>query len=687
MKLKRLLILLACMLLPTALCSAADDMIIRADAMSQSQEDDTVTADGNVRVEWGTMTMTSRRATYNRETRIMNAFGDVVIVKGDQTLRGESATWDLNSGRGEMIHGDASLKNSSLTLTGDRIVRNEDRTLLLSSTQFTTCDSPTPSWKLSADKLDVDLEGYAVGRNIVFYVKDTPVMYLPWFAFPATRDKKSGVLFPDFGYSKKRGAELDIPLYWVISPSQDATFDLDMQTKRGVGLGVDYRYLRKRGSEGDLYGYLIYDTKESRWRGQLSQMHREIFSPDMNLRSSVNLTTDHDFRSDFGVKSGDYNSQSNDTIVNALKSWQHYALNATLRYSQDLYADNNRDTLQTLPSIGLAAVRQEIFSTPLYADLDATASNFQRDNGPDGQRLYAFPRVSLVTGLPGYVNATIYAGLHLRGYNTTDIPDSSDVKESTANMMPEAGATLSSSFSRVFDINGERLKKLRHELTPEISYRYTPHRDQSRLPSYDYDDRILHQNVVYYGVTSHLSGRFQNNESTEYRDISRIRLMQGYSIDGTRREELTMADNSHDASDLILESETWLHPQFRLLFDARYNFHENYLSSANPGLEFDDKRGDTAGFSYRMTRNSVDSANQVEFLEARLSTKYFNPWTFGYSTRYSFDKSGFLESVYSAEYRHQCWSVTMAVHQRSGNPSFSINFNLAGLSDINSSRP
>lgn len=684
MKLKRLLILIACLLLPTAVCRAAEDMTIRADAMSQA--DDSVTAEGTVRVEWDGMTMSANRATYNRETRILTASGDVLIAKGGDTLRGESATWDLTTGRGEMTHGIAGVKNSTLTLTGDRIVRNEDSTLLLDATQFTTCELPNPSWKFSADKLDVNLEGYAVGRDIVFYIKETPVMYLPWLAFPATREKKSGLLFPHMGYSSKRGAQLDIPLYWVISPSQDATFDLDMQTERGVGLGADYRYLRKRGSEGDLYGYLIYDTKESRWRGQVTQTHREIFSPDMNLRSSVNLTSDHDFRDDYGVRNGDYNSQSNDTIVNALKSWQQYALSATLRYSQDLYAENNRNTLQTLPSISLAAVRQEIFSTPLYFDLDATASNFQRDNGPDGQRLDAFPRLSLVTGLPGYLNATIYAGLHLRGYNSSDIPDTSDVKESTANMMPEAGASLSASFSRVYDMDGERLKKLRHELTPEISYRYSPHRDQSRLPFYDYDDRILHQNLVYYGVTSHLGGRFQNGESTEYRDISRIRLMQGYSIDGTRREELTMADNSHDASDLILESETWLHPQLRLLFDARYDFHENHLSSADPGLEYDDKRGNSAGISYRMTRNSVDTANQVEYLAARLSTKQFNPWTFEYSTRYSFDKSGFLESTYSAEYRHQCWSLTMAVHHRSGNPSFSINFNLAGLSDITSSR-
>ncbi len=681
MNIKRLLILLACLLLHAAAGRAEDDITIKADSMSHNQADDTVSADGNVRMEWGGMTMTARRAIYNRETRILTAYEDVVIIKGEDRLRGDTATWNMASGQGELNNATADVADSSISLSGERIVRNNDGTLILNNTQLTTCEQPNPSWKFSAGQLKVDPRGYAIGRNLVFYIKDTPVMYVPWMAFPATREKQSGLLFPHLGYSKKRGAQLDIPFYWVISPSQDATIDLDLQSKRGAGLGVDYRYLRSRDSEGKLYGYLIYDTKESRWRGQMAQTHREIFSPDLNLRTSINLTTDRDFLDDYGIKSGDYNRQQNATVINALKTWQHYALNATLRYSEDMYAENNRDTLQTLPSFGLSTVRQQLFATPLYFDLDATATNFYRDNGVSGMRLHAFPRLSMVTGLPGYLNATLFAGLHLRGYNATDIPRNSDVKDSTAQMMPEVGATLSSSFSRVYEVDAGSLRRLRHELTPEVSYRYSPDRDQSRLPFYDYEDRILHQNVIYYGVTSHLTGRFQSGESTEYRDISRIRLYQGYSFDGSRRDELSLVDNSHDASDLILESDTWLHPRLRLTFDARYDLHHNYLSSAQPGLEYDDKRGTSAAISYRMTRNSETSANQVEYLQARLATTRFKPWSFAYSTRYSFDKPGFLGSVYSVEYQHQCWSVEFAVHHRSGNPTFTIGFNLAGLAD------
>jgi len=687
MKLKCISILLACLLFLTAhTSSAADEIIIKAETMSTNPADDTVNANGNVVMEWGGMTLTSQRAVYNQKTRVLDAYGNVVITKGEDKLKGEWATLDMATGRGEMHKGAAAVENSSLNLTGDKIVRNSDGTLTLNGTELTTCELPGPSWKFSAEYLYVNPDGYAIGKSIVFYIKDTPVLYIPWIAVPIVREKKTGLLFPKIGNSSKRGVQLDVPFYWVISPSQDAVIDVDIQTKRGVGLGVDYRYLRKRGSEGNLTGYFIYDNMTESWRGQVYQMHKEIFSPDLNLRSTVNLTTDRKFLDDYGEMSGDYNRQANSTVVNALKTWQNYALTANLRYTEDYYAADNSRTLQTLPEIGLVAVRQQIFSTPLYFDMDATASNFHRDTGTTGQRVQAFPRVSLISGLPGYLNATLYAGVHLRGHSTDNIPKGSGTNKTDGNLIPEIGATLSSSFSRVYDINGEHLKKLRHELTPEVSYRYEPDRDQSSLPMYDYDDRLIHQNVVYYGVTSYLSGKFQQGESTEYRDLSRIKLMQGYSINGTRRDELTMVDDTHRLSDVILETETWLHPLAKFTFDARYNFHENRISSAAPGLEFDDKHGNVAVASYRMAHNSTIAANNVEYLEAHLSTKYFKPWVLGYTARYSFDKSDFLEAVYSVEYRHQCWSVRLEMHDRTGNPSFSFSFNLAGLTDGGMSR-
>jgi LPS-assembly protein len=125
----------------------------------------------------------------------------------------------------------------------------------------------------------------------------------------------------------------------------------------------------------------------------------------------------------------------------------------------------------------------------------------------------------------------------------------------------------------------------------------------------------------------------------------------------------------------MLESDTWLHPQARLTFDARYNVYGNYLSSAAPGVQFDDKRGTTAGVSYRMAHK------EVEYLEGRLATRIFKPWAFSYATRYSFDRKNFLESVYTVEYSHQCWSIGVTYSDRRvTNPGHPVtfSFNLMG---------
>jgi LPS-assembly protein len=654
----------------------ADDGIrINADALEHNQTDDVITAKGNVVILWQGATLTSDTATYDRANRILKATGNVVIIKGGDSAKGESVSFDLDSGRGELSSGNIFLKQNNMRFSGDSINRTGENGYSASQGSYTTCDAETPSWKFGAGNLDMTIDDYGTAKDVVFYIKDVPVFYFPYIVFPVKRERQSGFLFPRFGWSGKKGAEADLFYYWAISPNQEATIDLDIQSKRGVGVGLDYRYLRKRGSTGNLGGYLIYDLNTNDTRGLISQSHREIFSPDMSMRSSINMTTDRLFLSDYGEKSGDYNRHSNDSTVNFLKTWQNYALSANLRYTQDYYATSNNSTLQTLPEIGLAAVRQQIFSTPVYFDLDSSATNFYRESGVIGQRLYGFPRLTLVTGIPGYLNVSVYGGAHLRAYHTENPIPASTMKDTDGSLLPETGVRLSTSFNRIYDINGEKLQKIRHEITPEVSYTYTLNQDQTRFPLYDYTDRIVHQNMLYYSLTSFLGGKFRSGDTTEYRDLMRLKLSQGYSISGGRQDLLTLVDNQHPWTDLILESETWLHPQARLTLDARYNVYGNYISSAAPGMEFDDKRGTTAGVSYRMAHN------EVEYMEGRLATKILKPWIFRYATRYSFDARAFLESVYSVEYHHQCWSVILSYLDRRGpSPSqtFSFSFNLMG---------
>lgn len=651
---------------------------IKANSLGHNLSDDIITASGDVFIVWEGMTLMAIKADYNRKTHVISATGNVVLIKDGDIVRGSRLTFDTNSGRGELENSTIFIRKGSIRLAGDKILKTGENEYSAENGSYTTCDAENPSWKIGASSLNLVADEYGTGKHAVFYIKSVPVFYFPYIIFPGKRERQTGFLFPQFGWSKTKGVEADLFYYWAISPSQDATVDLDIQSKRGVGAGLDYRYLRSGNSSGNLGGYLIHDQNTRSFRGVLSQSHREIFSPEMNLRSSINMTTDRSFLSDYGEKSGDYNRQSSDSTVNFHKTWQNVALTSSARFTQDYYAATNRNTLQTLPEIGLATVRQQLFSAPVYFDLDSRATNYYREEGTRGQRAYAFPRLTLVSGLPGYLHASLYAGAHMRAYNTDNIPAASPVRGNNGSLLPEAGARVSTSISRVYDTDGGTLKKLRHEIKPELSYTYAMNQDQSRFPQYDYFDRIPYQNIIYYSLTSLLGGKFRSGDTTEYRDLMRLRIMQGYSISGTRRDLLTLVDTDRPLTDLMLESETWIHPQARLTFDARYSVYDSTLTSATPGIEFDDKRGSSAGISYHMAKN------EVEYLEARMSTKILRPWTFSYSTRYSFDKRDFLESVYSAEYRHQCWSIMAAYRDRpdsNASRSFTVNFSLMGTFD------
>ena len=652
-----------------------ENIHIKADRMTQNAADGIYSADGNVVVLWQGATLTASQVSYKAATRMLHASGGVVLAKETSLLKGESLILDMNSGHAEIVATQLTIPDSNMTIVAEKITRTTETEFTASATELTTCDTPDPSWKFGADKLNVNLLGYATGRNVIFYVKDIPVLYLPWIAFPVVLEKRSGLLFPRVGTSTSRGAQLDIPVYWVISPSQDLQFDLDIMSRRGVGTGIDYRYIRTRGSEGRTSVYQVYDQVENRWRWQLGQEHKEIFSPDANLRVSSTTSSDRIFLADFGEKSGDYNRQSSETILNTLNTWQNYAITSYLRYTEDLYAATNRSTLQTLPSLGMAGVRHQIFSMPLYFDLDSSAANLYREEAPSGQRLYLFPRITLLPFKNSYLQASFFAGAHIRGYNTDRRDNNSGVQAHSGDILPEAGARFSTSLTRSYEIDSPVLKKIRHEIIPELRYSYAPERDQRQLPLYDYTDTMIYRNMVALSATSLLNGTFVSGDTTEYRELSRLKIEARYSFAGEQRDLLTLVERHNPWSDLIIDSETWLTQQLKLIFDTRYSLYGDHASTVVAGFEFDDRKGNAARAGYQMARS------EVEYFEGRIATTVIKPLNLSYLARYSFDRSDFLESVYAAEYRHKCWSVNMAVHQRPGNQSYSINLTLAGLGD------
>ncbi|MGE0157145.1 MAG: LPS-assembly protein LptD, partial [Geobacter sp.] len=501
------LLLMFLLLVPAALSAAeipgTEGMVIKADRMDHDVAGDLLTASGKVEMTWQGMTMTADQAVFNRQERILVATGNVIMVKAGDTLSGDRLIMDTETGRSEMENGHIFMSQGNFRADGAQIARLGDDQYALHQGEFTTCDAEVPSWKFGATDFDVTVEEYAAGSNVVFYVKNVPVFYFPYLILPVKRERQSGFLFPGFGSSTKRGTFIEIPFYWAISPSQEATFNLDLQTKRGVGLGTDYRNLRSRTSTGSAGGYIIYDNNEDKVRGQLVQYHREQLPDNLSLVTSINLTSDETYLRDYADKNGDYNRQYYDSRVVATKSWDHWLTAAQAIYTQDFATGSNAATLQRLPELLVYGVRQPLPYLPLQLDLDLIATNYYRENGMQGQRAVLTPQlISNQAFFNGRLNSRVSAGAQLRAYNVEDAPTTTEDQSVVA--VPELNAELASSFSRTLDGNLLGFKLLRHELAPTVAYRYVVDRDQQQYPLFDQNDRFLHQNLVYLSLASHL---------------------------------------------------------------------------------------------------------------------------------------------------------------------------------------
>jgi len=432
--------------------------------------------------------------------------------------------------------------------------------------------------------------------------------------------------------------------------------------------------MMRSGGFGNLNAYLIYDTDEDMLRGNFLIRHQQSFSPTLFFRADIDLTLDRDFYRDYGEVNGEYNRQYLESSAFITKHWERYSLTTELRYVENLYAVNNKATLQKLPNITFTGIKQQLLNTPFYVSLDSTFTNFHRQNGLQGQRLDLHPMLTYYTSPGGILEGAAWVGYRQRLYNTYGGDINTGFSDSG---IPDVGASLSSTFSRVYDTAWGNLKKVKHTIIPEVTYSFLPQQDQDDLPFFDYNDRLVSQNMIGYSLTNYLTGKYLSDDTpATYRDLAYLRISQGYEFSGTRRDVLTLVDEQRPFTDIRLEAK--LNPTERLSFylDSRFNPYELHFSTLDVSTDLADSEGNSVGVGYRFSRD------EVRYLEGKLNISYVEPFVFHYLTRYSFDTRDFLESYYALEYKQQCWGVTVSYRERPGDESFVVNFTLSGIGAI-----
>ena len=393
---------------------------------------------------------------------------------------------------------------------------------------------------------------------------------------PIKRDRQTGFLRPKPGYSELRGFVLDNSFFWAISRSTDATFYLDIETDRGIGKGLEYRYMRSRKSYGTATYYQYQensidrvrefrdglsnlsrpeDADNNRWRIQFQ--HHEELPGDVKLMADIDLVSDDEYFIDFGKGTSERSLESIESNVSASWRWSVFSLVGQFRFFNNLLDGDDATTLQRLPEISATSTEKKVGATPFYISSESSFVNFWRKEGLKGQRVDAHPRVSLPMNPLGLFDFTPSFGPRATFYLVDDHPDGRWFER----YIYDISADLTTTLVRVYGVDMPSLKALRHTMRPGLRYTYIPEKAQSGLPEFDALDRIAAANSLTYSFNSTLTGKLVDKDKTSYFDYLYLDVRQSYNLHEAQRDLVSATDERRPFSDItgevILKPSQW----------------------------------------------------------------------------------------------------------------------------------
>ncbi len=642
---------------------------LEADQLSYDKDTSLYRASGDVKLTQGDLEVRSQTLKWNQVSGEIEAEGDVQLISPDEELFGSKAHYNLQKGTGTVEDGRFYLRDQNLHVHGQTIERRGNLDYRIKNGTFTTCDGVVPSWKFGASQIDVTLGGYARARNTIFYLKDMPSLYFPYMIYPAKTERESGLLIPGVGYSSKRGVQYSGAYYQVLGVNQDATLYLDYLSDMGIGKGLEYRYVFGRGNAGEARAYHMNVDKvdgvvvdEERYA--LEWQHDGSLPGGVRMVADAEYVNDDQYFEDFGNVAEEYNKDKVQSIFSLSKSWGKYHLVGQLKYTKDLEVDDPT-TLQLLPRINFDASRQRLGESIFYYSLETEYSNFWRQEGLRGERLMLRPILAASIQLWDVIGVAPEISYRERYYwNLND--DSDSENEGFAEFSTRINTRVQKVYHRPFGL----FDKLRHSVEPELVYRYIPEVNQEHLPDFDDYDRIDEKNQIEYALVQRFTVRSDRvDASPTYRELFYLRLSQTYDLTDEAREQRFQELRI----ETMLLPTTWLTLQTDTTLDVDSG---DWTKIAVEG-KIEDKQDNSLRVEYR-----YDSDEDIDYGSVNLRVAFLKPVYLNYQQRYEFSTDEQLEQVIGIEYRQQCWSAQLSYHEHEEDRSVMLTFTMRGIGSV-----
>ncbi|MEP7248194.1 MAG: hypothetical protein ABI787_00270 [Spartobacteria bacterium] len=350
-------------------------------------ENGLATARENVAIHFGDTDIYSDYAQYDSNKRTIFLKGNVRIYRGLSLYLGEQATYNLDT---KAINAD-QMRSSTYPylISGQKVTSESDDHYTVQNGSFTTHDAEKPDFHLQAQSVRIYQNDRVIFKNVTFYVGKIPIFWWPYLYQSLDRAFSYSVV-PAFLSSW--GPSLLGQITFPIGEKITSTLKLDYRSRRGVAIGFDsdIRYGKDDKSIAKFSTYFLQDqnpdlnrtslprngTPTSRFR--LSLQDRTQITDSLEATIDVTKLSDAFILQDFFPTEFRTNPEP-DNVVALTKTSPFYTLTAYGRFAFNTFFE----TTERLPEVALDIKRHGLFGGPIFYEGETSVGQLSR-NFPAG---------------------------------------------------------------------------------------------------------------------------------------------------------------------------------------------------------------------------------------------------------------------------------------------------------------
>ncbi len=529
------------------------------DSLVYDAESGTAYLYGNSKVDYENMKLTSDKVHMNLDKSTVRATGTVdstaeggikgkpVFTMGKDEYKSDTMAFNFKSKKG-LIKGVYTEQQDGF-LSGEVGKRDSTGSIYLQHGRYTTCDKPHPDFYIALSRAKV-----RPGKDVVFgpaylVVADVPLpLAIPYGFFPFSKKYSSGFIMPSYGDESDRGFYLrDGGYYFAISDKWDLKLLGEIYTKGSWGVSAASNYRKRyRYSGSFLFSYQDSKTgdkglpdfaEQESFKIQWNHRQDPKANPYSSLAASVNFATSSYERNNLNSM---YNPQTlTQTTRTSSVSWStgFSSIGLSLSATTNLAQDMRTSSIQiTLPDLNISLSRFYPFKrkhlvgkerwyekiSMSYTGQLANSISTKEDKLLHSNLIKDWKNAFQHT-IPVQANFTLFNYINVTpSFNFTDRMYSKKVTRGWDNtLQKEVVRDTIYGFHNVYNwsmnvgastklygfwvpnrkLFGDKIQAIRHVITPQVSFSYSPNfgaRRYGYYDSYQYTDASGNVKLVEY---------------------------------------------------------------------------------------------------------------------------------------------------------------------------------------------